>query len=382
MHLDFTHQQEMVRETARDFMRDKFRRDRRHGIDEDRRGCPPGTWQEMADLGWMGLAIAEEHGGVGMGFLELAILLEEMARVRPVGAFFSTVVLGGLPIQALGTEEQKKAFLPAIAAGEAIWTLALAEESASHDAAAIRMKAVADGGPYVLDGVKLFVPDAHAADWMLCVARTSEHSRPERGLTIFIVDAKNPGVSCVPLRAISGDMLGEVTFNQVRVPAGNVLGRVDEGWEHLKWILDQAAVAKCCEMVGASRQVLEMTVDYAKERKQFGRPIGSFQAVQHHCANMLSDVDSSWLITYEAAWKISAGLPYSVEASMAKAWVSAACRRVTSLGHQVHGGVGLIDEHELPRYFKWAKVAELAFGDARFHAKELSQRLGYASAPP
>ncbi|MCM2310439.1 MAG: acyl-CoA/acyl-ACP dehydrogenase [Steroidobacteraceae bacterium] len=380
MHLDFTHQQEMVRETARDFMRDKFRRDLRKRIDEDGLGCSTATWREMADLGWMGLAIPEEYGGVGMGFLELAILLEEMGRVRPVSAFFSTVVLGGLPIQALGTEDQKKAFLPGIAAGEAIWTLALAEESASHDAAAIRMKAVAEGGSYVLNGVKLFVPAAHVADRMLCAARTSEGSGPGGGITIFIVDAKSPGVTCVPWRALNDDMLGEVTFSDVRVPAGNILGRIDEGWEDLQRMLDQAAVAKCCEMVGGSRQVLEMTVDYAKERKQFGLPIGSFQAVQHHCANMLSDVDSSWLISYEAAWRISAGLTYSVEASMAKAWVSAACRRVATLGHQVHGGVGLIDEHDLPQYFKAAKVAELAFGDARFHTRQLARRLGYASA--
>lgn len=382
MHLHFTHHQEMVRETARDFMRDKFRRDLRKRIDEDGLGCSPATWREMANLGWMGLPIVEEYGGVGMGFLELAILLEEMGRVRPVSAFFSMVVLGGLPIQTIGTEDQKKALLPGIAAGEAIWTLALAEESASHDAAAIRVRAVADGDAYVLDGVKLFVPHAHVADSMLCVARTREGSHPEGGITIFIVDAKNPGVSCVPLRAINDDMLCEVTFSKVRVPADSILGRVDEGWEDLQRMLDQAAVAKCCEMVGACRQVLEMTVNYAKERKQFGQPIGSFQAVQHHCANMLSDVDASWLITYEAAWKISAGLPYSVEASMAKAWVSDACRRVAALGHQVHGGVGLIDEHELPQYFKWAKVAELAFGDARFHARQLSHRLGYASAPP
>lgn len=380
MHLDFTHPQELVRQTARDFMRDRFGSDARKRDGEAGVGCPPAIWREMADLGWMGLAIAEEYGGAGMGFVELAILLEEMGRVRPVSAFFSTVVLGGLSIQESGTEEQKQILLPKIANGEAIWTLAMAELGAIDDAAAIRTTAVAHADGYVLDGVKLFVADAHLADWILCVARTGESSPAQDGIGILIVDAKSPGVRCAPTRALNDELLSEVAFSGVRVPANRVLGRVGEGRAILQRMLDRAAVAKCCEMVGASRQVLEMTVDYAGQRRQFGRAIGSFQAVQHHCANMLSDVDASWLVSYEAAWRISQGLPFGVQASMAKAWVSDACRRVAALGHQVHGGVGLIDEHELPRYFKHAKVAEIAFGDARFHTVQLARRLGYTSA--
>lgn len=377
MNLNFTHQQEMVRETARDFMRDKFPREVLKRIDEGPLGYSPEIWQEMADLGWMGLAFPEEYGGVDMGFLELAILLEEMGKVRPVGPFFSTVVLGGLTILEAGSEEQKRDFLPKIAAGESIWTLALTEESASYETRAIRMKATAEGNAYILNGTKLFVPDAHVADYMLCVARTSEDVNPEDGITVFIVETKSSGVSRAPFRAMNNDRLCEVAFRDVKVSAKNILGRLGEGWEHVQRMLDQAAIAKCCEMVGGARRVLEMTVDYAKERKQFNRPIGSFQAIQHHCANMLADVDSSWLISYEAAWRISAGLPYSVEAAMAKSWVSDAYRRVVAIGHQVHGGVGLIDEHDLPQYFKCARVAEIAFGDARFHRKKLSKQLQY-----
>ena len=377
MHLSLSEEQKILTEMARDFMRDKFPRDVLDRISRGEFGYSPGIWQEMAALGWTGLAIPEAYGGAGMGFLELAFLLEEIGKVRPISPFFSTVVLGGLPILAAGTEEQKQLFLPKIASGESIFTLALTEQSARYEAGAVRMQAAAVGDVYLLDGVKLFVTDAHVADYLLCVARTGEGETPEEGITVFIVDAQSPGISCVPYRALNDDRLCEVSFSGVVVPGDNVLGRLGEGWSLVQGILDQAAVAKCCEMVGGAQKVLEMTVTHAIDRKQFNRQIGSFQAVQHHCANMLSDVDSSKIITYEAAWRISEGLPHAIESSMAKGWVSDAYRRVVALGHQVHGGTGLIDEHDMPQFFKEAKVAELAFGDARFHRKQLARRLGY-----
>jgi alkylation response protein AidB-like acyl-CoA dehydrogenase len=172
-------------------------------------------------------------------------------------------------------------------------------------------------------------------------------------------------------------MVCEVVFKDVRVPKKNLLGKLDEGWNDVRRILDRAAVAKCCEMVGGAQRVLEFTVEYAKERKQFDRHIGSFQAIQHHCANMLADVDSSRMITYEAAWRISEGMPFSIEAAMAKTWVSDAYRRVCLLGHQIHGGYGLIVDHDMHRYFKNSKAGEIVFGDARFQRKLLAERLGY-----
>lgn len=377
MHLSLSEEQKILTEMARDFLRDKFPREMLDRIDQAELGYSPEIWKEMAALGWTGLAIPEEYGGAGMGFLELALLLEEIGKVRPIGAFFSTVVLGGLPILAAGTEEQKRLYLPKIASGEAIFTLALTEETATYEAGAVEMKAAAQGDAYVLNGGKLFVPDAHVADYLLCVARTGAGASPEDGITVFIVDAKDSGIRCTPYRAMNNDRLCEVLFQDVAVPAKNILGRPGEGWNLVQTMLDQAAVAKCCEIVGGAERVLEMTVTHAIDRKQFNRQIGSFQAVQHLCANMLSDVDSSKLITYEAAWRISEGLSYAVEASMAKGWVSAAYRRVVALGHQVHGGTGLIDEHDMPLFFNGAKVAELAFGDARFHNRQLAHRLGY-----
>lgn len=358
-------------------MEEKFPREVLQKMEEWELGYLPEVWKEMAEMGWMGLVFPEQYDGAGMEFQDLALLLEEMGRVRPISPFFSTVILGGLPILELGNEEQKQAIIPKIASGESIVTLALNEHSANYEAKGITMKAAASGDDYVLNGIKLFVPDAHVADYLLCVARTSEGAKPEKGITIFVVDTKSPGISCMAEKALNEDRLCEVVFKDVKVPKKNILGKLDEAWNDVRRILDRAAVAKCCEMVGGAQQVLDIAVAYAKDRIQFGRPIGSFQAIQHHCANMLADVDSSRLITYEAAWRISEGLPFTIEAAMAKTWVSDALRRVVLLGHQINGGNGLIIEHDMPRYFKAAKVAEIAFGDTNFNRKLLAERLGY-----
>ena len=168
----------------------------------------------------------------------------------------------------------------------------------------------------------------------------------------------------------------EIVFDNVSVPQKNILGKLDQGWQAVENILQKASVAKCAEMVGGAQAVLEMTVNYAKERVQFNRPIGSFQAIQHHCANMATDVETSKFITYQAAWRLSAGLPCDQEAAMAKAWVSEAFKRVTLLGHQCIGGVGFMEDHDLPLYSKLATGAEIAFGDADFHREVVAQKLG------
>jgi alkylation response protein AidB-like acyl-CoA dehydrogenase len=376
MDLTLSEEQTILTKSAREFMVEKFSREVIDQIDEGELGYSPEIWKEMADMGWTGLIFPDQYDGAGMVFQDLALLLEEIGRVRPISPFFSTVILGGLPILELGNEEQKQSFLPRICSGESIFTMALTEASARYDAKGVAMKATPlAGDDYLLNGTKLFVPDAHLSEYMLCVARTSEGTKPEDGITIFIVETKSPGVSVSASKAHNADMVCEVVFKDVRVPRKNILGKLDEGWNEVQRILDRAAVAKCCEMVGGAQRVLEFTVEYAKERKQFDRHIGSFQAIQHHCSNMLADVDSSRMITYEAAWRISEGMPFAVEAAMAKTWTSDAYRRVCLLGHQVHGGYGLIIDHEMHRYFKNSKTGEIAFGDARFNRKRLAELL-------
>ncbi len=369
-------EQEIIKKVARDYLIEKCTKELVRQMEEDENGYSPQMWQEMAELGWMGIVFPEKYGGSDMSFLDLSVLLEEMGRACLPGPFFSTVILGGLPILDVGSDEQKQEYLSKIASGRAIFTLALTEPSARYDAPSIKVKATADNNAYIIDGTKLFIPDAHIADYMLCVARTSEAAKAEDGISIFVVDTKNPGISSTVLKTIANDKLCEVVFDQVRVPKENILGELNGGWSEVQRIIERAAVAKCCEMVGGMQQVVKMTVEYAKLRVQFGAPIGSFQAIQHHCVNMVIDVDSSKAITYEAAWRLSKGLPCTREAAMAKAWVSDAYRRVVILGTQAHGGVAIMEEHDLPLYFKRAKAGELAFGDARFHRETVAHWLG------
>jgi len=376
MDLALSEEQEMVKKMARDFLTDKFPKTVVKEIEESELGYSPELWREMAELGWMGLALPGKYGGGDMSFLDLAVLLEEMGRACLPGPYFSTVVLGGLTILDAGSEEQKQEYLPKIANGEAIFTLALTESSARYDAAAIETEAVADKDAYILNGTKLFVPDAHIADYMLVVARTDEKSKGEQGITLFIADAKSPGISYTVLKTIANDKLCEVVFDQVKVPKENVLGQLNQGWSEVQKIVQRAAVAKCCEMVGCIQQALDMTVDYAKERKQYDRPIGSFQVIQHYCADMITDVDGTRLSTYQAAWMLSEGLSCTKEVAIAKAWAGEACQRVMALAHQIHGAIGVTIDHDLQYYTRRAKAAEVSFGDANFYQEIVAQEMG------
>lgn len=376
MDLGFTEEQEMLRKTARDFLQTECPTTLVKEMADDEQGYTTELWGKMAELGWMGLALPEEYDGMGMSFLDMSVLLEEMGRACLPGPFFSTVVLGGFAIIEAGNEEQKKDLLPKIAAGEVILAMALTEPSASYDPASVTVQAVPDKDDYVISGTKLFVENAHIADYMVCVTRTKDGSSAEDGITMFLVDGKSPGISTTVLKTIAGDKQCEVIFDNVRVPKKNILGELDKGWPVIAKMLEMAAVAKCAEMVGGAQAALDMSVAYAKERIQFGRPIGSFQAIQHHCANMVTDVDGSRFITYQAAWKVSEGLPATMEVSMAKAWVSEAYRRVTQLGHQIHGGIGFCMDHDMPLYFKEAKAAESTFGNADWHREIVAQQLG------
>lgn len=371
MDLSLSEEQEMLKKMARDFIAKECPKTLVRQMEEDQKGYTPDLWAKMAELGWMGLAFPEAYGGGGGSFLDLAVLLEEQGRGCLPGPFFSTVVLGGYTILEAGTEEQKKEFLPKIAQGKEIMTLALTEPSATYSADGIELTAAPEGDDFILNGTKLFVPDAHIANHLIVVAKGARG-----GITLFIVDARSPGISYTLLKTIASDKQCEVAFNNVRVSKKNILGPPGKGWLVVEKVLQRAAVAKCAEMVGGAQQVLEMTVEYAKQRVQFGKPIGSFQAVQHHCANMAIDVDGCRFITYQAAWMLSEGLPCAKEVAMAKAWTSEAYRRVTALGHQVHGGIGFIKDHDMQLYYRRAKAAEVTFGDADFHREVVAREIG------
>jgi len=376
MDLGLSEEQEMLKTSARDFLQRECPKKLVKQLDESDEGYSPELWRKMAQLGWLGLLFPEEYGGSGGSFLDLVVLLEEMGYNILPGPFFSTVVLGGSPILAAGNEEQKKELLPNIANGEAILTLALSEPSVRYDAAAVKATAEARNGEYVINGTKLFVPDANVADFLLVVARTRETANPEGGITVFLVDAKSPGLKTTLLKTLARDKQCEVVFEDVSVPKENILGELDRGWPTVQDILQKAAVAKCAEMVGGAQAALDMAVAYAKERVQFNRPIGSFQAIQHYCANMVSDVDGSRFVTYKAAWKVSEGLPATMDVAVAKAWTSGAYGRVTLLAHQIFGAIGFTMDHDLHLYYRRAKASEMMFGDGAYHRAIVARELG------
>ncbi len=369
MDFKFTEEQEMLRNFARSFMDDKIIPEHVRAMEADEKGYSPDYWKQMAELGWMGLVFPEAYGGQGMGFFELAILFEEMGRACCPGPFFSTT-LCGMAILDSGSEGQKKEFLPRIADGKMIMSPALIEPAGTYTQEGIALKATAKGDGYVLNGTKLFVNDANSADYFLVAAKTG------KGVTMFIVDAKSPGISITMLNTIASDKQAEVAFKGVTVPKANVLGEVGKGWDIMQKVIQRGAIGKCAEIVGAAQKVLEMTIEYSKTRVQFGKPIGSFQAVQHHAANMATGVDGSKFITYEAAWLMSEGEPCSKEISMAKAWCSDTYQQVLTTAHQVHGAIGFTMDHDLQLYFRRGKAAELAYGDADYHRELIACEMG------
>jgi alkylation response protein AidB-like acyl-CoA dehydrogenase len=375
MDFSLTEEQEMLRTMARDFLATECPKEMVKEMAQDEKGYPPELWQKMAELGWMGLVFPEEYDGTGNNFLDLTVMLEEAGRGCLPGPLFSTLI-GSFVLLEAATDEQKKELLPRIANGEVIVTLALTEPSGRYEAEAVKVKATQSGDEYVIEGTKLFVSDAHVADYLIAAVRTNEGGDPADGISLLLVDAKSPGISVTPLITIVGDKQCEVVLDKVKVPAKNLIGEKDKGWPIIESVLEKATVGLCAQIVGGAQQVLEMSVDYAKERIQFGKPIGSFQAIQHHCANMAVDVEGCRFITYQAAWKISEGMPAAKEIAMAKAWCSDAFRRVASLGHQIHGGIGFIEDHDMPLYFKRAKAWELLLGDARHHQDKVAQEIG------
>ena len=373
MNLKLSEEQEMLRTMAKDFLTDKYPKTVVKEILASESGYSPESWKEMADLGWQGLVIPDNYGGNGMTFQDLAILLEEMGRACLPAPFFATVLLGAYPIMEAGTEEQKKEYLPKIAGGTTIFTLALNELDGQYEAASIETKATADKDEYVINGTKMFVPSANIADYMLVAARTGAG---EEGVTLFIVDAKSEGIKVEVLKTIDNEKLCEVVFTNVKVPKANILGKPDGGWAEVKKIIERAAVAKCADMVGILQGALEMTVQYAKDRKQFDQPIGKFQVIQHYCANMATDVEGLRFVTNQAVWLKSEGMPCAREVSVAKAWAGESSDRVTALAHQIHGAIGVTIDHDLQYFTKRAKAAVPTFGDGDYHREIVAREMG------
>jgi 3-oxocholest-4-en-26-oyl-CoA dehydrogenase beta subunit len=381
MDFSLTDVQEKLKQEARAFLEKECPESFVREMEEDDQGFSAELWRKMAKTGWLGLPYPDQYKGKGGSFIDLALLFEEMGRAMLPSPYLSTVILCGLTILEAGSDRQKEDLLPKIARGDLILSLALTEPESSWDGTAWRpegvtVKAVPKGNDYIINGTKLFVHDAHIADYLLCVTRTREAKNAPDGITLFLVDAKDPGISIEILDTTAGDKQSEVTFRRVKVPKENMVGSLHRGWAPLHRVMQKGALLLCADMVGAGQRVLEVTVDYAKTRVQFDMPIGINQYVQDHCAFLLSEVDASRWLTYQAVWKLSENLPCKTEVAMAKAWTSDSHERACWRGHQVLAGVGYeVDRGVLPLYSRRGKTKQLYLGDSEFYLEELMEEV-------
>ncbi len=365
MNFAFTDEQDQLREFVRAFLTDKSSEKTVRELMETEAGYDPAVWQQMSEqMSLPGLIIPEEHGGQGYTFVELGIVLEEMGRALLCAPFFATT-LATLALIHSGDEQAQETHLPGIATGETIATLAYTEPNGKWDASGI--EATSDRSS--ISGTKSFVIDGHTAELLIVAAQTSA------GVGLFAVDGRGPGVSAEVLATM------DQTRKQAKIVLDNApatpIGTDGQGWDVLETVLDLAAVALAAEQVGGAQFVLEMATQYAKDRVQFGRPIGSFQAIKHKCADMLVEVESARSAAYYGMWcasEMNDELP-SV-ASMAKAYCSDAYFHAAAENIQIHGGIGFTWEHPAHLYFKRAKSSELMFGDPAYHREQLAQRIG------
>ncbi len=370
MNFAFTEEQEELRKTVRQFLDAKSPEAAVREQMETEAGFDAAVWSQMGEqMGLQGLIVPEEFGGSGYSYVELGIVLEEMGRALLCAPFFSTVVLAANTLIHSGDDAAKKAHLPGIAAGETIATLAFTEPSGKWDEAGITMQASGSGTDWTLTGTKMFVLDGHTANLIIVAARTPG------GVSLFTVAGDAAGLTRTPLSTMD-QTRKQAKLEFAGTPA-TLLGAEGQGWDVLNTVLDLAAVGLAAEQVGGAQKVLEMAVEYAKVRVQFGRPIGSFQAIKHKCADMLLEVESAKSAAYYGMWcaaEMNDELP-SV-ASLAKAYCSEAYFHATAENIQIHGGIGFTWEHPAHLYFKRAKSSELLFGDPTYHRELLAQRIG------
>jgi len=367
MDLGLSEEQELLKNSAREFLEKECPEEHVRAMEEDEKGYSPALWKKMADLGWQGLMIPEAQGGAGFSFLDLSVLVEEFGRALVPGPFIPNQVAAA-QIMVAGTDAQKAKYLPKIADGSAIHTYAITEPSGRWDVDGVQMKATAAGSDFVLNGTKLFVPDANVADYLNVVA-----VKPDGVRGVFIVPRSAPGVSVTVLKTIASDKQAEVVFKDVKVAAADVFTGSPAQVQHIR---NMATVLECAYLVGLAQRDFEISVNYAKERVQFGRPIGSFQAIQHKAADMVTDVDGMRFIMYKAAWATSENeASADMDTAMAKSWCSDASRRVVAHGQQIHGGIGFTKDYIIQLFFRRQKRAELFWGDGDFHRERVAEML-------
>lgn len=379
MALVLNEEQVMLRDSAAGFLAEKatvaHHRELRDSSSE--RGFSDEVWSEMAQMGWAGIAIPEEFGGLGYGYTGLGLVLEQVGRNLSASPLQSTVLVAATVIAELGSTQQKEQLLPAIASGEKLVSLAL-QEGGHHAPQQCALSAVRGGDDYVLNGTKVLVLDATVADVFIVIARTAGDAGDEQGLNAFLVDAGTEGVIVERRSLVDSRNAGAVTLDNVRVPAASLLGTEGEAWIGLTRALDIANIGLASELLGLSTEAFERTVDYLKERQQFGRVIGSFQGLQHRAAELFAELELARSIVLQALHAIDGGeQQLSLLASAAKAKLCEVAQRATNEAIQMHGGIGMTDEHEIGFFIKRARVVQHTFGDYNYHLDRFALLSGF-----
>ena len=376
MEFELNEEQKILVQTAQSFLKKELPKTKVREILDSPEGFSRQVWQRQADLGWQGLMLPEELGGSGLTFLEHCLLFEEMGYNLCPGPFLASTVLGAVPLTAAEDFAPRTELLPEMAAGRLVLTLAVDEPGLSYGRPPVNVWARADGDDFIIDGTKALVSFAHAADYVLTAARTSDEDNPEEGISLFLVPGGAPGLSRRKIKTLARDGWGEAVYDQVRVPRSSLIGPLGGAWPLVTAALEKAEAARAAEMVGGCRAVLDLAVAYAHERVQFGKPIGAFQAVQHHVANMWLGLFGARHLVYLAAWKASQGLPAGAETAMAKARAGRTFREVTKLGHQIFGGIGFAEEHDLHLYHRRSAAGDLTLGGREYQWEKVACALG------
>ncbi len=372
MNLTLTEDQELIQDTARKFLHSRMGSANIRSMSNDPKGFSQGLWDEITEQGWVGLMLPQAYGGSGSGFFETCLLAEQLGW-HAVPSPFVPTVLGGLVISQFGTPAQKDEWLPSICQGRIVSYVPPASlgQWADSESSVI---ATRTGNQIRLDGSAFFVPFAHVASEILIAAKWSSHEDSKH--VVLLLDQNAPGLVQTAVETVGSDRPHHLELTGVVVPETRILGAGDKGSDVLNALLTWGASATAVQMAGSAQRVLDLSVEYVRQRQQFGRPIGSFQAVQHHCANMAIDVLTARFLAYEAAWRLSAGLSADTEVSMAKAWTSDSYRRVMALAHQVHGAIGFTKDHDLHFFLRDALAASVQFGESDVHWDRIASLLG------
>ncbi|ALS33658.1 hypothetical protein PTRA_a2584 [Pseudoalteromonas translucida KMM 520] len=383
MEFSFTEEQKMIRDTAQAFLAEVSSSNAIRSAMDTEQGFDPQIWQRICEeMYWQAIHIPEEYGGMGLGYVDLVVMLEQMGRYLLCSPFFSTVCLASNALIVAGTDEQKQQYLTQICEGSLTATLAYTSKNGQWDATAVQGIVTTQGDDYVLNGTYRYVLDGHTAQ-LLIVAARSEGSEGEQGISLFAIDANTPGVKRTWLPTMDQTRKqAEIVFDNVRVSSSQLMGEANNAWPQLNKVLQLAAIAIAAEQVGGSQQVLDLTLEYTKERVQFGRPIAGFQAVKHQAADMMLRTEVARSAVYYAACvaeeALSGGLladELGEAASVAKSYCSEGYFKNAGDALQLHGGVGFTWEYDVHLYFKRAKSSELFLGDAAYHREHVATLL-------